>query len=341
MREENPTPQPGDLEPLLRTKAFDALTDAEQALVLETLGSAEAYASMREMVLQLAQPYEAPLKASPERKDALMELFDADKPKRFQVWLNGLFAGLVLPERPLHRQPAFGLVLGAVLLLVGGWLVLRPTDEPVAFAEERITTEPIEKEPTDTQRAPATKSTDKESAPPAVSIPETKGEAASPPEMRATEMEIPPPMESTRLDLEDMVVEDMEWAAAESVGSASATAEFGDADVALPEEESMADIALEDASNPELSEKDDVAYSLPLDQLDSVMYRGDVTAVDDFAMNSAPTAQTIADVASAERMVQEEALGNSARDFDFEPAAAASENAVRYTDLFDVLYTAW
>lgn len=126
---------PETLEALLTHKAFVELTDAERTYALEHLESEEEYASMRALLLRIAATPAQTIAPHPGTKEALMDLFPNEEQSGFRVWLNSTWALLVRPSEPWFRQPAFGMALAGIAVVIVGVFVFQPANNEVAFAE--------------------------------------------------------------------------------------------------------------------------------------------------------------------------------------------------------------
>ena len=73
----------------------------------------------------------------PDTKEALIDLFPNEEQRGFRVWLNSTWALLVRPSKPWFRQPAFGMALAGIALVIVGVFVFQPVNNDVAFAENR------------------------------------------------------------------------------------------------------------------------------------------------------------------------------------------------------------
>jgi hypothetical protein len=118
---------PEDIESLLLHKQFSELFDEEREFVLQHIGSAEEYDSLRQTLfhLQDTSDHEEWLEPDASIKKNLLAEFAREEKSGFKIWLNSLFHGL-FPE--WLRQPAFGVAFATALVAIVVVVVLNKHD---------------------------------------------------------------------------------------------------------------------------------------------------------------------------------------------------------------------
>ncbi|MGC6532563.1 MAG: hypothetical protein ACON34_06130 [Flavobacteriales bacterium] len=367
---------PEALEALLAQKAFVELTDAERAYALEHLESEKEYASMRALLLSISATPAETIAPRPGTKEALMDLFPTEERGGFRVWLNSTWALLVRPSEPWFRQPAFGVALAGIAVVLAGVFVFQPADQDMAFAENRVQTAEEtpaasellvedEETPAATQEAPASSN-----ATPAPEFAASQDEVDQPQDDAA----LPPPPEQTLnfqkevfedAEVADLITEDValeDGTALELDAMAEEEEVVFDADFELDEQmpEALADAPA--TGNTDMAARSGTAstnglgegktFSAPPTALDTQVTFQTASPVDDALFNTSQTPAfdlndhveelagvTISSTQPADlRMTDSRGL-----DVTFSPGTSLElgESAVKYSGLFDLLETAW
>lgn len=120
---------PEDLEQLLLERSFDELLEEERAFVLRHLSGREEYASMRSLLLTMADPVPGPppMDAAPHVREHVLKAFREQKRPRWTIMLNSIKAALI-PQRTSDLwRPA--LAFGTLALVVTTAVFMWRTDE--------------------------------------------------------------------------------------------------------------------------------------------------------------------------------------------------------------------
>lgn len=367
---------PEALEALLAQKAFVELTDAERAYALEHLESEEEYASMRALLLSISATPAETISPRPGTKEALLDLFPTEERGGFRVWLNSTWALLVRPSEPWFRQPAFGVALAGIAVVIAGVFVFQPTDPDVAFAENRVQAAeetPAASElvieddetPAATQEAPASSN-----ATPATELAASEDIAEHTQDYAA----LPPPPEqplnfrkevAEDAEVADLITEDvaLEDGIALELDAVAEEEVVLDVDFELDEEvpEALADVPT--SGNTDMAAHSGTAstnglgegktFSVPPTVLDTQATFQTASPVDDAYFNTyqSPTfdlndhAEELAGVtiSSAPSSTLGTTTDSRGLDVTFSPGTSLElgESAVKYSGLFDLLETSW
>jgi hypothetical protein len=134
---ENLKYDPEDIESLLLHKQFNELFDEEKEFVLQHIGSAEEYESLRQTLfhLQNSPDHEEWLEPDPGIKSALLRGFVSEEKQGFRVWLNNLFDGIQFDwlKRPAFAV-SFATICAAIIVVVAINLQTKNID-PAGIAE--------------------------------------------------------------------------------------------------------------------------------------------------------------------------------------------------------------
>lgn len=120
---------PEDLEQLLLERSFDELLEEERAFVLRHLGGREEYASMRSLLLTMADPVPGPppVDAAPHVREHVLKAFREQREPRWTIMLNSIKAALIPQHTADLWRPA--LAFGTLALVVTSAVFMWRTDD--------------------------------------------------------------------------------------------------------------------------------------------------------------------------------------------------------------------